>query len=190
MDLAQKGVAQVTCIVGVVEEGRVWLGGDSAGVAGWYSVARRDPKVFRNGPFVMGFTSSFRMGQLLRHALKPPEWYQSCELEAWMVTAFIDSVRECLKAGGWATKDKEQEEGGSFLVGYQGRLFEIGEDYQVGEPLCGYAAVGCGREVAMGALYATPDASPKERIRKALAAASAFSAAVRPPFHVICGGDA
>jgi hypothetical protein len=51
----------MTCIVGLVDGGRVWLGGDSAGVSGWDLTVRADRKVFRNGPYVMGFTTSFRM---------------------------------------------------------------------------------------------------------------------------------
>ena len=123
----------MTCIVGLVDDGRVWMGGDSAGVAGWDLTVRADRKVFRNGPYVMGFTSSFRMGQLLRHGFEPPSPpEQPGDLEAFMATTFIDAVRERLKAGGWAVKNLEQEQGGTFLVGVSGRLFEIGSDYQVG----------------------------------------------------------
>ena len=57
----------MTCIVGLVHEGTVFIGGDSAGVAGLSLVVRADEKVFRNGDFLMDFTTSFRMGQLLRY---------------------------------------------------------------------------------------------------------------------------
>ncbi|WP_245320978.1 hypothetical protein [Bradyrhizobium sp. NAS96.2] len=53
----------MTCIVGLVDKGQVFIGGDSAGVNAerLALVVRNDRKVFRNGDFVMGFTSSFRM---------------------------------------------------------------------------------------------------------------------------------
>ena len=52
----------MTCIVGLIDGRRVWMGGDSAGVSGLDITVRADAKVFRNGDFLIGFTSSFRMG--------------------------------------------------------------------------------------------------------------------------------
>jgi ATP-dependent protease HslVU (ClpYQ) peptidase subunit len=172
----------VTCIVGVLDGDRIWIGGDSAALSGWFSVARKDEKVFKNGPFTMGFTTSFRMGQLLRYALVPPTRRAGESIEKFMVTTFIDAVRACLKAGGYAEKEKERETGGEFLVAYGGRLFAIDNDYQVEEVVHGFVAIGCAREVAMGALHATGGRPGRERLLVALSAAAEFSAAVRPPF--------
>lgn len=178
----QEGTHRMTVIVGVVHKGRVHLGADSAGAAGYQLTIRRDPKAFRNGPYVMGFTTSFRMGQLLHHALKAP--HPTGDLDQFMVTTFVDALRTCLKDGGWARKDAEQEEAGTFLVGIQGRLFTIHSDYQVGEPACGYAAVGCGDDLALGALHATAalGLSPRQRLTAALAAADHHSAGVAGPY--------
>lgn len=53
----------MTCIVGYVTPAReVVMGADSAGVAGYDLRIRRDVKVFHAGPFLIGYTSSFRMG--------------------------------------------------------------------------------------------------------------------------------
>lgn len=98
----------MTCIVGLVEGNRVLMGGDSAGVAGLNLCVRADRKVFCNGPMVFGFTTSFRMGQLLRHALSVPARHPDVDIERFMVTTFIDAVRECLKSHGWSEKDKEE----------------------------------------------------------------------------------
>lgn len=178
----------MTCIVGIRDKatGAVILGGDSAGVAGLSITVRDDPKVFRNGPFVMGFTTSFRMGQLLAHALTPPAPPRS-NLYAFMVTEFVDAVRECLKAGGYASTRNEVESAGTFLVGVRGHLYEIGSDYQVGIPADGYAAVGCGDELALGAFYATrgSDLDPLQRAHAALLAAAHHSAGVTGPFRFV-----
>lgn len=172
----------MTVIVGLVHKNRVHLGGDSAGVAGLSITVRRDLKVFRTGPYVMGFTTSFRMGQLLRYAFEVP--HPSGDLDRFMVTKFVDALRSCLKDGGWARKDSEQEQAGTFLVGIAGRLYTIHSDYQVGEPSDQYAAVGCGDEIALGALYATAalDLKPRQRITAALQAAAHHSAGVVGPF--------
>src|SRR6476620_1211964 len=143
----------MTCIVGVVDrDGTVTLGGDSAGIAGTHLEIRQDAKVFRNGEFILGICGSFRMGQLLRYSFTPPPIPAGCDLFAYMVTTFVDSVRECFKAGGYARKEHDQEWAGSFLVGVRGRLFCLEADYQVGEQVRPYHAIGCGADVARGAL--------------------------------------
>lgn len=172
----------MTCIVGIEHAGRVYLGADSAGSTGWTLTVRADEKVFKVGPFVMGFTTSFRMGQLLRYNLTVGEPTVGCEDERFMATTFIDSVRTTLKGGGYAQVHDGQEAGGEFLVGYKGRLYQVCSDYQVGRSVSGYAAVGSGDRVALGALYATTHLPPDERIQVALDAAEQFSAGVRGPF--------
>lgn len=173
----------MTCIAGLIHNGKVYIGGDSAGVAGYDLAVRADKKVFRNGDFAMGFTSSFRMGNLLQHTLTPPRRHPDDDVHKFMVNEFVDAVRACLKKGGYASKENETEEGGTFLVGYEGRLFTIHSDYQVGEGLDGFAACGCGESYALGSLY-TSKGSPRARITKALETAERFSAGVRGPFHI------
>lgn len=173
----------MTCIVGMVSAGAVHLGGDSAGVGGIELTVRADRKVFRNGDFIMGFTSSFRMGQLLHHAFTPPKRHPDTDVEKFMVTAFVDAVRDCLKTGGYAEKHNEAERGGVFLVGYAGRLFRIDSDYQVGEAVDGFDAVGSGERVALGALFASARDKPLACLQTALEAAEHFSSGVRGPFH-------
>jgi len=175
----------MTCIVGLVHGGKVHIGGDSAGVAGLDLTVRSDAKVFENDGFVFGFTTSFRMGNLLQHALTPPRRHPDDDVHKFMVTDFINAVRACLKDGGFSKKENNVEEGGTFLVGYAGRLFYIDEDFQVGETASGYAACGCGNSIALGALYASEGMSPKKRVRQALKAAEQFSAGVRGPFNIV-----
>jgi hypothetical protein len=146
---------------------------------------RADTKVFRNGKYLFGFTTSFRMGQLIRHALEPPTPPKTPgQLDRFMSTTFIDAIRDCLKAGGWARRDNDREEGGTFLVGVRGRLYSVEEDFQVGQAADGYAAVGSGAAVALGALYASAlmPMSPRRRVKVALRAAERFNAGVRGPF--------
>jgi ATP-dependent protease HslVU (ClpYQ) peptidase subunit len=174
----------MTCIVGFVEGDTVWMGGDSAGVGGYDLTVRADQKVFRNGQMLFGFISSFRMGQLLRYALTIPDHDPRVDIDKFMVTTFIDAVRDCLKTKGWASTKDGTEQGGTFLVGYAGRLFVIGSDYQVGRPRDEFSAVGCGESYALGALFATPHLHGHERIDLALQAAERHSAGVRGPFTI------
>lgn len=179
----------MTCIAGIVVNGKIVMGGDSAGVSGYSLTVRADSKVFRNGPFLMGFTSSFRMGQLLRHAFVPPHHDAGVDDDKYMATTFVNAVRQCLKDGGFAEKEKEAESGGFFFVGYKGKLYLIESDYQVGVSVDGCDAIGCGSEIARGSLNTSgklvPPVDPEQRIRWALEAAERCSAGVRGPFTVL-----
>ncbi len=174
----------MTCIVGLTHKGKVYIGADSAGVAGLNLQVRSDCKVFTNREFAFGFCGSFRMGQLLRYSFKPPLRDPDTDLYTYMVTAFIDEVRKTLKDGGYAEKKDNTEKGGFFLVGHAGRLFYIEADYQVGEAATPYNATGCGAPFAMGSLFSSKGDAEK-RIREALDSAEANSAGVRGPFHVV-----
>jgi len=177
----------MTCVVGLLDKGDVWMGADSAGVAGSLIVKRDDSKVFRNGPFLMGVTSSFRMGQLLRYSFVPPKHDDKVSDHKFMCTTFTDAVRKCFKDGGYATKLNENETGGCFLVGYHGKLFEVESDYQVGISHDTFAAVGCGDELAMASLTSTDKTkmNPKTRVMLALKVAEKYSINVCRPFRVM-----
>lgn len=175
----------MTAIVGLAEGRAVHIGGDSAGVSGLSLVVRRDRKVFQRGRYLFGFTTSFRMGQLIHYAMDVPKPVKR-GLDEFMATTFVDAIRDCLKKGGWARKENDREEGGCFLVGVRGRLYTVYDDYQVARAADGFAAAGCGHDIAVGALFASSGGSlrPRQRVRLALRAAERFSAGVRGPFVV------
>lgn len=175
----------MTCIVGVTDGKTVTIGGDSAGVAGYDLTVRADAKVWADNGWVFGFTSSFRMGQLLRYGFTPPAMTEGQDLDEYMVTSFVGAVRQTLKDGGYASVDSNVERGGTFLVGTRGRLFLIDSDYQVGESGYPFDAVGCGESFALGALHAIGDKlTPDRRVLRALEIAETCSAGVRGPFKV------
>jgi len=178
----------MTCIIGIVDNNDVWLGGDSAGTSYSTLQIRADAKVFRNEDYIMGVTGSYRMGQLLRYALKPPVYDESVDVNKFMVTDFINAVRTCFKDGGYQYTDNGRDSAGTFLVGFHGHLFFIDSDYQVGELCCNYVAVGAGDDVALGSLYTTDRANiaPADRITMALRAAQYHNNTVAEPFVIVC----
>ena len=183
----------MTCVISLIHDGEVYMGSDSAGTNSWLSQqTRSDPKIYRlKNPmanYLIGFTSSFRMGQVLGLDFEPPLFRPNQELFSYMVTDFIGAVRKKLKDSGFTKIDNNVEEGGCFLVGVQGGVFQVEEDFQVGIPGYSYTAVGCGKDLAFGSLHTTEkyrfELSPEKRIRLALEAAEEFSAGVRRPFRV------
>lgn len=191
----------MTCIVGIETSDGVIIGGDSAGTGGYSQTIRADQKVWNcgeNDEWVYGFTSSFRMGQLLRYTLTAPLSRYEVDRDdqeaqyKWMSTDFIDAVRKCLKSGGYAKIDSGVEEGGCFLVGWRGTLYVIESDFQVGRSVDGFNAVGSGQDLALGALHATrqpKDMPAAERVSMALDAAATYNAAVAEPFHLVSGAS-
>jgi ATP-dependent protease HslVU (ClpYQ) peptidase subunit len=177
----------MTCIVALKHKGVVYMGADSAGVGGMSLQARKDPKIYVNGPFMFGFTSSFRMGQILGHSFIPPAREKGEDLIKFMSTKFINEVRTCLRTAGFAKMESNVETGGTFIVAYKAHLFVVYDDFQVAEMVSGFAAVGCGQDLALGSLFTTKHMwsnDPRARLKTALEAAAEFSAGVRAPFII------
>ena len=178
----------MTCIVGFIdkENKKIYIGGDSAGSANYNIRTRKDPKVFIRDPFIIGFTSSFRMGQLLmsdeRFSIRIQKQEESNY--DYMVSAFIPAIQKLFKEGGFLESNKDVLSGGTFLIGYKGSLYEIEDDFQVAEYTEDYAACGCGEDYALGSLF-TSSGNILERIKKALECAEYYSSGVRGPFNII-----
>jgi ATP-dependent protease HslVU (ClpYQ) peptidase subunit len=182
----------MTCIVAIAQNGTVYMGSDHAASddkSGWI-LSRREPKVFKVGQYGIAFTDSFRMGQILQYNWVPPKYTPTktnSGLDKFMRTKFIDSVKQAFKDNGYGTiGGSEEDTGGIFIVGVEGRIFTIDEDFHVGENIVNYMAEGSGGMFALGALHATKhQKNPKMRVKAALEAASEFSMSVAPPFTYI-----
>lgn len=182
----------MTCIVAIAQNGTVYMGADHAASdekTGWI-LARKDPKVFKVGQYGIAFTDSFRMGQILQYSWTPPKYNPTktnSGLDKFMRTKFVDSVKDAFRAGGYGNQVAGQEdEGGIFLIGIEGRIFTMDEDFHIAENICNYMAEGSGGQVALGSLHATKKLkNPKVRMKLALEAASEFVMSVRPPFTYI-----
>ena len=175
----------MTCVVGYADAltNKVWIGADSiaGGEDGWHVQTRRTPKVFsvatRGGELLFGFTTSWRMGQILETA----------------VESFVEATRAAMKRGGFAQVKDAREEGGDFLLGVRGLLFRVASDFQVTESAFAYDAIGGGAREALGAFYALAASDPMEavnlppevRIGIALQAAQEFNGGVRGPFTIL-----
>lgn len=176
----------MTCIVGLEHNNHVYIGGDTAATSGYDVVIRGDEKVFANGKMVMGFTSSFRMGQLLRYSFVPPRNAHAGDDMKYLATTFVDAARKLYGAKGFLKTRDNVEAAGTFLLGYNKRLYAIYDDFQVGSPVDGYAAIGAGSDLALGAVYALKSVidDPVAIVVVALEAAAKFNASVRAPFVI------
>jgi ATP-dependent protease HslVU (ClpYQ) peptidase subunit len=182
----------MTCIVAIAQNGTVYMGSDHAASddkSGWV-MSRKEPKVFKVGQYGIAFTDSFRMGQILQYNWTPPKYTPTktnSGLDKFMRTKFIDSVKAAFKEHGFGDiGGTDEDTGGIFIVGLEGRIFVVDEDFHVGENVVNYMAEGSGGMFALGALHATKhQKNPRMRLKLALEAASEFSMSVAPPFTYI-----
>lgn len=178
----------MTCIVGVKTTSGVMLGGDTLGVSGYDGTVRADGKVFNlTGQVACGFTSSYRMGQILEHHVTVPPFKRGEDLFAWAVREFVPAVRDAFKEHGYTKVDNNRESSGAFLLAVRDRLFRVEDDFQVAEAADGFDSCGCGQSYALGAIEALRHqpqfkSKPQEVLRGALAIAAKFSIGVGGPF--------
>ncbi len=177
----------MTCIIGLEHEGKIYIGADSAGAKGWEVRQIMIPKVFKNAGFIIGYTTSFRMGQLLMYKLSVEKQKEGMPDFEFMATSFVDAVMKCLKDNGYSKIDDNVATGGDFLVGYRNNIYEVEADYQVNRTADGIMAIGCGGEYALGAMRAINSNDPRKRINASLEIAAYYSGAVIPPFTILEG---
>ena len=184
----------MTCIVGVVDKGSVVIGGDTLGSNGQSKDRYANHKVFRRDGIVVGYTTTYRFGQLLefgdalgelryridRHSMDP--------LTA-LVKHFVPALRGEMDRAGAMQKDSNVEHGGNCLIGMGNRLFELQADFSVLESADGYMAVGSGENFARGALAASTGTG-MARCLSALRAAAKHNPYVGAPFVIIDGAGA
>jgi hypothetical protein len=183
----------MTCIVGLVDDERVVMGADSFGGAdGCPGSTLKNPKIVRIGGLAIGYTSSYRLGQLLQYGFSPPA-VDDRDIEEYLVSRFVPSLRAHLKEHGWSTVENGREEAGGLLIACRGRLFRMQAEYEMIEEACGYGAVGCGATLAFGSLHTSGVAvtegadwlTPEVRVRLALDASAAFDQHVAAPYTVM-----
>lgn len=168
----------------MAHNGTVYIGGDSIASDGYSRNIMTQRKVFRVGEFLIGYTTSFRMGQLLEHQLdvRQPEEHEIAL--HYMISGFADAVRRLFKDNGFSEVNNNQERGGAFLVGYRGKLYLVQSDFSVLEYSSGIAACGAGEAYALGAMLALEALEPEDRIIRSLEVSAELCALVSQPFYV------
>lgn len=183
----------MTCIVSLKHEDKIYIGGDTAAVSGLSVNNRLDTKVFQNKKMLIGYAGSFRLGQLMRFAFKPPKHLKDKDDYEYMCVDVISAIQKCFEKHGFGghNKKEEKETSGQMLIAYRGQLYEIYEDYQVGIPADPFQSIGCGSDLAIGAMYALQNLpkngkiAPQDQIKIALDAASTFNGGVLPPYNIL-----
>ncbi|MCC6315425.1 MAG: hypothetical protein IT337_15580 [Thermomicrobiales bacterium] len=180
----------MTCIVGVVENGTIYMGSDSQVTCGWakYPLADSMPKVFCKGEMLIGACGQMRANNVLRHNFTPPPHHPAeTEDVTYIALHVVDALRETFKAAGVAKISESVEQNGesTFMIGYRGKLYKIAHDWATVQIAAPYLAIGSGQEYAYGVLFATEKKNPRNRITTALEAASTFDIGCSGPYVIL-----
>ena len=165
----------MTVIVAMVHEGKVYMGGDHLGSDGFVKTEFvKNDKVFKNGDFLIGYTSSFRMGQILQYSWSTPTRQEGVSDDVYFYKHVMDSFRACFKENEYGEKKDEDWNFGEYLVGWKGRLFLVQNSVALEHEK--FASVGSGCYHALGAIKALrmtqPYTNPEYVLEVALEVAS------------------
>src|SRR4051812_5973507 len=119
----------MTCIVALRNSKGVIMGADSCAGRNTQANAAKTPKVLRVGEYLIGYTSSYRMGQILHYAMGTKKHNEKEDLFWHLVNVLIPEVREAMKAGGFMLFKEGQEVGGEFLLAHGNRIFRVHSDF-------------------------------------------------------------
>lgn len=179
----------MTCIAAIAEDGKVWMGGDTAAMSGWDLNIIKDSKVANKDNILIGSSGDCRTGNLLSHVFQPPVRDANQTVEQYLAGPFVDGIRDLIRDHRTEYKDGCNS---VLLVGLEGRVFMFDSVLSFVEPVCGYTSIGCGSDLAKGSLFTTEVAkslTPKERLTIALTAAATHSAGVNGPFTYVSTED-
>lgn len=174
----------MTCIVAIEHPAGVIMGADR--FRGWPGGRGFDggPKIFTNGPLLIGSCGSIRMSNLLRYTLDVPPC-DTWDIDAWMTRNLAPALRTAFSEGGYETTESGAVSGGVFLAAMAGRVYDIHSDYSWTRSEDGQYAIGSGEDYAYGALHAARRVeNPAERVAMALAAAIYHCSTVAAPVDI------
>lgn len=184
----------MTCIVAIKDKdtGTVWMGGDGVASDPTSHMPRVTPKVFKNEEALIGYSASYRLGDIVQYHFTTPEDPRDAYDHRYMCSIFVPFLSNVLSEQGY---DWTAEEEGELLVAIRDRIFVIQHDLHVGEYTYDYYAIGSGQDYAMGSLATMDIVSPglkvsaklatEDKVLTALEVASFFSGTVGPPFTIL-----
>lgn len=175
----------MTCIVGLVQNKTVWLGGDRAATGdGLNRILIKEPKIFEKQGIGFGVCGLPKVMDALQHAIELPS-FTGGDDKGYLVSHVIPAIREGLKNLDCTVPHHGQQYfHGAMLIGFAGRLYQLEGNFQLVESAQGFDAVGSGAEPALGSLRSTKG-NPKKRLLEALKVSAENNAGVAPPFDVI-----
>lgn len=167
----------MTCIVGIIQDNTVYVGGDRSASDGDSIISIKNPKVEERNGWVYGYAGTIGIGQLFSFIPLPAE----VDNEYHYIRLTI--VEELKKAMDSFTNPPTEHDT-TWLIGKNGRLFELSSsDWGVVE--VEETSIGSGSQYALGSLYTSIDKTPIDRISLALGASIIYSPMCKGPIDIV-----
>lgn len=172
----------MTCVVGIANEGNVYIGADRGASDNDSIISLGRPKVCKQGNWLYGFAGSLGNGQLLDNITFPVLKKTD---DPYKIIRFdiMPLIKNLIESHGSDKDDNATD----YLIGTKGRLFELStEDWGLVE--IDEVAIGSGGSFALGSLYTTSlfeAATPYYRIEQALNAAITYSPTCQGPIDIL-----
>lgn len=179
----------MTVIVAYSDGQNVYIAGDSfCGDENKRDICQT-PKVYTvAGKLAVGLSGFIRQELILQQVLQTtnPEKIT----HDWIRFTLPDIFQKALQARGAIVEKDGQATAGdcAYILGFEGKIYILENDFGVWESRNSYTAIGSGREYALGALAALQKELPKDpelTMTKALAAAAKWCPWVMEPFCIV-----
>lgn len=168
----------MTCIVGIAQGGRTWIGADACVSDDHARQSTTTPKLWRAGGYLIGAAGNGAWYAILRRVRWP-----SVASAGYLAATFVpDLIAAAGELGISLPVEADAPSDGAALIGGAGRLWYVdaqlcADEYQ--ETACGSGGLG-----ARCVLHTRPRGTPRVRILAALGAVAAVRWDVAPPFCV------
>ena len=195
----------MTCIIAHTNGTSSFIAGDKLGSNGFTKAVQTEPKVFEKEfiklnedgltrtkeVMALGYTTSFRMGQLLNYNLTLPEQVAGETFSQYLVLKVIPIVRQMFK-DEWGARDASQDVGGGqFIILHNHTIYEVQEDFSVLQPKTQITAVGSGTYHAIASMSAYIEVQEEtnvqlhERVESIFKIVSDNVTSVSPEFDIL-----
>ena len=174
----------MTCIVGLEQDGKAYMGADSF-VGGFTSANNGQFKVVKKGKFLLGISGKVSITNVIQNELEPLTYLYDTD-EQCIYFNFIKPLKKLLKEEqSTEVLNNVNTFDTSALLIYNNKLYEIDSGFAyIRSPKYG-SAIGYGYGPATGSLFTTYklyNKDPIEKLTLALQAALETSEYVREPF--------
>jgi ATP-dependent protease HslVU (ClpYQ) peptidase subunit len=181
----------MTAIVGIQGKGWAVLAADSVTT---YTdrpyVAKGYDKINKIGEYMLAVAGDATAGDILNYLWQPPKLIKTQDPDRFMIVRVLPSIRQILTEQGYdpnPANKKDDDAGWDALLCFNGKIYQISDDYGFMRDDKGIYTIGSGGTIALGAVAAMED-SLKTHAKAASAAKKAINLAIQ--YNVWCGGTA
>jgi ATP-dependent protease HslVU (ClpYQ) peptidase subunit len=181
----------MTAIVGIQGKGWAVLGADTMTT---YTdrpyIAKGCDKIVKVGEYLVAVAGDAIAGDILNNLWQPPKVIKTQDPDRFMMIRVLPSIKQTLTEAGYEPapkNNKDDDSGWDALVCFNGKIYQVSDDYGYMRDDKGLYGIGSGGAIALGALAAM-DMERRTHAKAASAAKKSINIAIQ--YNIWCGGTA